>query len=235
MDTNTQLTPAQTPPAAKVKKPIYKRWWAIALAAIFTIVVISQATGGGDTATPAADKPAASQPAEKVQPKAEEPVKEAPKLTAAQENAVESAQNYLDTLPFSRKGLIEQLSSDAGAGFSVKDATFAADHINANWNDEAAEAAESYLDTLPFSRKGLIEQLSSDAGAGFSVKEATLAVDQLKVNWNEEAAEAAKSYLDTMAFSARASSSSCPRTQVPASPSSRPPTEWTKLASEPTD
>ena len=33
MDTNTQVKPVETPPAAKAKKPIYKRWWAIALAA----------------------------------------------------------------------------------------------------------------------------------------------------------------------------------------------------------
>ena len=31
MDTNTQVKPVETPPAAKAKKkPIYKRWWAIA-------------------------------------------------------------------------------------------------------------------------------------------------------------------------------------------------------------
>ena len=42
MDTNTQVKPVETPPAAKAKKPIYKRWWAIALAAVFVIGGISQ-------------------------------------------------------------------------------------------------------------------------------------------------------------------------------------------------
>jgi hypothetical protein len=51
--------PVETPAATKAKKPIYKRWWAIALAAIFVIGGISQATGGGDDANPVADKPAA--------------------------------------------------------------------------------------------------------------------------------------------------------------------------------
>ena len=177
MDTNTQVAPVETPPAAKVKKPIYKRWWAIALAAIFAIVVISQATGS-DTATPAADKPAASEPAEKAQPKAEEPVKEAPKLTAGQENALQSAENYLSFAPFSRQGLIEQLSSDAGDGYSVKDATYAVDHLTVDWNEQAAKAAKNYLDMTSFSRKGLIEQLSSDAGDGYTKEQATYGVDK---------------------------------------------------------
>jgi hypothetical protein len=34
MDTNTtQFMPVETPPGAKANKPIYKRWWVIALAA----------------------------------------------------------------------------------------------------------------------------------------------------------------------------------------------------------
>ena len=45
MDTNTQVAPVEAPPAAKAKKPIYKRWWAIALAGIFAIVVISAGDG----------------------------------------------------------------------------------------------------------------------------------------------------------------------------------------------
>ena len=56
MDTNTQVKPVETPPAAKAKKPIYKRWWAIALAAVFVIGGISQ-MGGGDDAKPVADSP----------------------------------------------------------------------------------------------------------------------------------------------------------------------------------
>jgi hypothetical protein len=82
MDTNTQVKPVETPPAAKAKKPIYKRWWAIALAAIFVIGSISQAMG--DDAKPVADTPAASAPVEeKSEPKAKEPVEEAPETTQA--------------------------------------------------------------------------------------------------------------------------------------------------------
>ena len=82
MDTNTQVKPVETPPAAKAKKPIYKRWWAIALAAVFVIGGISQAMGGGDDAKPVADTPAASAPVEeKSEPKAKEPVAEAPETS----------------------------------------------------------------------------------------------------------------------------------------------------------
>jgi hypothetical protein len=62
---------------------------------------------------------------------------------------------------FSKKGLIEQLSSSAGEGFAKADAVFAANHVDVNWNDEAVESAQSYLDMTSFSKDGLIEQLSS--------------------------------------------------------------------------
>ena len=60
---------------------------------------------------------------------------------------------------FSRKGLIEQLSSEYGYGFSKADAIFAVNHIDVNWNKQAAKAAKDYLDFSAFSRNGLIEQL----------------------------------------------------------------------------
>ena len=80
---------------------------------------------------------------------------------------------------FSKKGLIGQLSSSAGEGFAKADATFAANHVDVDWNAEAVESAESYLDTMPFSRDGLIDQLTSSAGEGFTLAEAQYAVDQV--------------------------------------------------------
>ena len=145
MDTDTQVKPVEAPPAAKAKKPIYKRWWAIALAAIFVIGGISQ-VGGGDDAKPVADTPAASAPVEeKSEPKAKEPVAEAPEttqapapkpkpapapapakptLTNSQEQAIGAAEDYLDYIAFSRKGLIHQLESEAGSGFTHKEAVY---------------------------------------------------------------------------------------------------------------
>jgi Host cell surface-exposed lipoprotein len=102
---------------------------------------------------------------------AEETTEEAPpesELTAAQENAIESAESYLEFGGFSRQGLIDQLSSEYGEGFKKKDATFAVDYLDVNWKEEAVESAESYLESGSFSLDGLIEQLESEYGDQFT-------------------------------------------------------------------
>ena len=91
-----------------------------------------------------------------------------PSMTAGQKNAVRAAENYISLMPFSRAGLIDQLSSEHGDGFSVEDATFAVDNIKVDWNEQAAKAAKNYLDLMPFSRSGLIDQLSSEHGDKFT-------------------------------------------------------------------
>jgi hypothetical protein len=53
----------------------------------------------------------------------------APAMTRSHENAIRSAENYLDFMPFSRLGLIRQLPSSAGDGYSKADPTFAVDPI----------------------------------------------------------------------------------------------------------
>jgi hypothetical protein len=103
----------------------------------------------------------------------------APDFTVAQENAIESAQSYLDMSGFSRAGLIHQLTSKAGEGYKMADAEFAVNHVKVNWNKEAAESAQSYLDMSSFSRAGLIQQLTSKAGDGFTPKQATYAVNKV--------------------------------------------------------
>jgi hypothetical protein len=102
-----------------------------------------------------------------------------PTMTSDQKNAIESAKDYLDYSAFSRKGLIEQLSSDAGEGYSRADAVFVVNHIDVDWNEQAVKSAKEYLDYDSFSRQGLIEQLSSDAGEGFTRAQAQYAVDKV--------------------------------------------------------
>jgi hypothetical protein len=104
------------------------------------------------------------------------PVASKPSLTNGQEQAIGSAESYLAFTAFSRKGLIHQLSSEAGEGFSVADATYAVDHIKVDWNEQAAKAARSYLEMTHFSRQGLIHQLESSAGDGFTHKQAVYGV-----------------------------------------------------------
>lgn len=99
-------------------------------------------------------------------------------MTLSQKNALKAAQNYLAIMPFSHAGLIKQLSSTYGDGYSVEDATFAADNVKVDWNEQAAKAAKNYLELTPFSRQGLIDQLTSPYGDGFTVEQATYGVDQ---------------------------------------------------------
>lgn len=93
-----------------------------------------------------------------------------PKETIGQKNARQKALDYLDVMPFSYTGLIEQLKFD---GYSVEEATYGADHCGANWNEQAAKKAQSYLDVMSFSKSGLIEQLKFD---GFTQEQAEYGV-----------------------------------------------------------
>lgn len=184
------------------KKPIYLRWWFLAVSGFVLILVIAGAIGGGtdDTLTPTAldgtssssspaSKPSSSSPASKPPssssttptPKPSTTTKTEvkktepakPKLTVSQEQAISKAESYLDYTAFSRKGLVEQLKFE---GFSGKDAEFAVANIKVNWNEQAAKKAQDYLDFSSFSRKGLIEQLEFD---GFTASQARYGVDQV--------------------------------------------------------
>ena len=108
-------------------------------------------------------------------------------MSVAQEQAVDAAESYLDTMPFSRQELIDQLTSEYGSQFAIEDATFAVDHIAPGWNAEAVEAAQSYIETIGgFSRQGLIDQLTSEYGSQFTAAEAEYAVRR---QWGCEGAD----------------------------------------------
>ena len=97
-------------------------------------------------------------------------------LTAAQRNAVRSANSYLQLSGFSRQGLIDQLSSEFGDSYSVGDATVAVNSLSTDWNTQAARSAVSYLDLLGFSCR--IDQLSSEFGDKYTVEQATYGATQ---------------------------------------------------------
>ena len=101
------------------------------------------------------------------------------KITLAMENALGSAEGYLDYTAFSTLGLIDQLSSDYGEGFNIGDATWAVDQLNVDWNEQAVKSGRSYLDYTSFSRQGLIDQLSSAHGEQFTLEQATYAVNKI--------------------------------------------------------
>ena len=143
------------------------------------------------------DKPATQEeqikeePAEEPKEEAQEPVvqeEETPEAAIPEEDkvvpfeyeqALKSAQNYVDTLHFSRQGLKQQLTSEYGSGFSEEAAEYALEHVDVDYKEEAVEAAESYLDAMSFSRQELKQQLTSEYGSGFTEEEAEYALDQV--------------------------------------------------------
>lgn len=102
-----------------------------------------------------------------------------PSLTVAQKQAVLAAQGYLNIGGFSYQGLIDQLSSTAGNGFSVADATAAVDSLNADYNAQAVLAAQGYLKIGGFSHASMVEQLSSSAGNKFTPAQAEYATTKV--------------------------------------------------------
>lgn len=176
--------------AAKAHRKAMRPWFKkkrfiLPLALIALVVFVSVLNGGNDpaqtTAAPAA--PASSQPASEpaAAPTSEEPEPaEEPEgsLSVEEQNAVGAAQSYLEFSAFSRKGLIEQLSSDAGDGYPKKVATKAVDSLDVDYKEQAAKAAKNYLEVSNFSRQGMIEQLSSDAGDGYTKAQAEYGAKQ---------------------------------------------------------
>ena len=101
------------------------------------------------------------------------------KMTVSQENALRSAESYLEMSGFSEAGLIDQLSSKSGEGYPKADAVWAVKHLDVDWNKQAIRAAKSYLEMSGFSRSGLIDQLSSEYGEQFTKAQATYAANQV--------------------------------------------------------
>ena len=118
---------------------------------------------------------------------------------AEKEEALQTAKDYLETMPFSRSGLISQLEF---SGYSTEEAEYAADNSGADWNEMAVLSARSYLDNSDYSEKGLISLLESSS-EGFTHEQAVYGVSIAgkDVDWNEMAARRAAFYLRSSAFS----------------------------------
>lgn len=165
-DTKAPVAPTE----AKTKKPIYKRVWVYVLAIAFIAII---ANSGGNDAPAVADTTGTittEAPAPTDAPVVTEAP--APTMTRSQENAVASAESYLDFSAFSRSGLIGQLEFE---DYSTADATFAVDYLNVDWNEQAYKSAESYLDFSSFSAGELRDQLEFE---GFTPEQAAYGVAQ---------------------------------------------------------
>ena len=95
------------------------------------------------------------------------------KLTVGEINALNLARVYLEAMPFSLNGLIEQLEYE---GCSSDDAKYAADNCGADWKEQAVLMGRKYLELYDFSKTDLYEQLKYE---GFSGDEAGYAVREL--------------------------------------------------------
>ena len=92
--------------------------------------------------------------------------------TMGERMALSSAKNYLRTMGFSKKGLINQLEFE---GYSTEEATYAVNNCGANWKEQAVRVAKNYLNVMSFSKQGLIEQLEFE---GFTSEEAYYGAEQ---------------------------------------------------------
>ena len=182
MNMTQPTTPQYMPPPTPPQKPRRRHPVLFALSMISLIVVagivgIAVAAGshpavhrdtlpGSGTVT---FSPEAVQP---VNPITAAPA--VPQYSIPQQQAIAAARSYLETEPgFSKAGLISQLHSKYGNGFSEKLAVFAVTHVKVNWFQQAVFSAKSYMQTEPgWSYSGLVDQLHSPYGAQFTLRQA---------------------------------------------------------------
>ncbi|WP_218689116.1 Ltp family lipoprotein [Psychrobacter sp. BF1] len=145
------------------------KWIAIILVVLFIIGLIA---GTDDTTTTGQTAVSNDAAAEPVASETEVVAAVDSGMTKQQKNAVRSAKNYISFAGFSRDGLINQLSSDAGDGYNIDDATIAVDGMDIDYNEQAGKSASNYISIQGFSCDGLITQLSSPAGDKYTKEQA---------------------------------------------------------------
>lgn len=72
-------------------------------------------------------------------------VEQETKVPREHRNALRSAEVYLKTMPFSKKGLYNQLTSDAGEKYPADAAQYAVDNVKTNWKENALKAAKTMI------------------------------------------------------------------------------------------
>ncbi len=178
----TYQMPGGTPPYQPYRPPQKKRHILrnavlSVLGVIVLLVVIAVATGGGgnEKAPSAPVVENSPVPVTTITPQPTTPP--APQYTTAEQQAIDAAEGYLsDGQGFSKAGLIGQLHSPDGNGFSLHLAEFAVDHVQVSWRHQAVIAAKGYMsDGEGFSYDGLVQQLDSPYGSQFTLAQAEYA------------------------------------------------------------
>jgi Host cell surface-exposed lipoprotein len=80
---------------------------------------------------------------------------------------------------FSEQGLLQQLTSSAGDGFTEAQAECAISSLHPDWDAQAVDAAKGYMQMGGFSHASLIQQLTSSAGDGFTQAQAEYAASRV--------------------------------------------------------
>ncbi len=94
-------------------------------------------------------------------------------------NALKAAQNYIDIMPFSERGLYDQLTSEYGDQYPEEAAQYAIENVEVDYNEEALKAAKNYLEIMPMSDNELFDQLTSEYGDQFTEEQARYAISNL--------------------------------------------------------
>ncbi|MEO7061776.1 MAG: Ltp family lipoprotein [Lapillicoccus sp.] len=172
-------SPGTTAANASAKK---RNWFArhavltglVVLMLLFSLFSAARAmsNGSGTAVSPSASTGTASHTTATASPSPTSAADKAAAGTVSQQNAVRSAEGYLDFTAFSRSGLIGQLKFE---GFTSADATYAVDTLNIDWNEQAAKSAKSYLEMTSFSHSSLVAQLKFE---GFTDQQAEYGVQQ---------------------------------------------------------
>ena len=164
----------------KEKKPFYKKVWFWILAVIVIAVLANMGKGtekdNSATTTQEQAKTEENKTGEKKEEKKEEKKPDVPK---EYESALKKAESYSETMQMSKKGIYNQLTSEAGEKFSKEAAQYAVDNLKADYKKNALEKAKSYQDTMNMSPAAIKDQLTSSAGEQFTEEEAQYAVDNL--------------------------------------------------------
>lgn len=182
----------QQPSPVKPKKPWYKKWWiwviigaaaTCALAAVLPKDDAKQESSTVASSAPTTGTTEVSTEATTVQPTTiaettavptEKPTEKATEAIPMEyQNALKSANEYLNYTAFSKEGLYNQLKHEK---YSDDAARYAVDHVNADWKECAVKAAESYLAYSSFSKEELYDQLIYEK---YTEEEARYAVDKV--------------------------------------------------------
>ncbi|WP_315073883.1 Ltp family lipoprotein [uncultured Clostridium sp.] len=116
----------------KNKKPIFKRWWFIL---IVLVVIIGALASGGNKGKNTTDESQETTNTSTVNANKDESKQEKAKDTTKEnipkeyQSALKKADSYANIMNFSKKGLYQQLTSDAGEKFTEEEAQYAVNNL----------------------------------------------------------------------------------------------------------